>query len=172
MYSFDDIGFHCLGSGRAAEIHRWCKNYQNVCDFKVHITPDYEVIITTKGLLDWDETLHTRFCKEFGLILFKVTSSVSYYKDDYETMIILHYGFVFDEPERFKDYNLEWDEFVIYEPSSLKYDKLKAFEIHENIESLMGEYLQARNDWRCTEEQKEYYDAKLDALYELNRRIL
>ena len=122
MYSFDDIPFDCLGQGRAAEIARWCEQYYNVCNFKVHITPDWEIIIITRGLLDWDEILHNRFCDEFNLILFKVTSSISYCSNDTETSIVLHYGFVFDEEERFNDYILKWDDFAVYETSSLKYE--------------------------------------------------
>lgn len=45
-------------------------------------------------------------------------------------------------------------------------------DVHIIIEELMGEYISAKRDWRLSDSQRDYYDAKLDALYELNRRIL
>lgn len=172
MYSFGKIGFHVLGMGRAAEIRRWCEPYQSVSRFNLMITPSGEIIIHTRGLLDWDETLHNRFCEEFNLILFKVSSITDYYNNDCKNYINLHYGFVFDEKDKFKDYILDWDSFALDEPSSLKYVNAGVEDIHKKIEALMGEYMAASREYGCSDDQKEYYKLHLDALYELNRRIL
>ena len=171
MYDFEDISFDVLGQGLAAEIGRWCDKYCNVSQFKVHVTPDSEVIITSNGFLDWDESLHNQFCEEFNLILFKVTCAHIYYNQDYTSIVVFHYGFAFDNPGRFDEYCLKWDDFACDEQGSLEYVNNDLNEVYNTIESLMGEYIEASREFGCTDNQKEYYKIKLDALYELNRRI-
>lgn len=151
---------------RVHDLMEFEKRYKDVYDFKFHLPTDrQELLVLIKGLLDWDKKLHDELCNELGYKLYCFERNEIYIHGDYEKSLCLTYI-----PESIFEFEniepLKWEEFSLDEVSSLNYNNLG-----QEIEKLMGEYLQARSDWRCTDEQKEYYDNKLSALYDLNRRL-
>lgn len=153
------INSHCVN-----DLLEFEKKYNKVYDFRFYVPADrLQVYVLAEGLCNWDEKIHNLFCRELGFKLYGFERNELYIHEDYEKSLCLTYI-----PDRweYKDIPaLEWSEFAAEEQSSLSYTPNLV------VEKLMGEYISAAREYGVSDEQRRYYEVKLEALHELNRML-
>lgn len=107
---------------RVHDLMEFEKRYKDVYDFKFHLPTDrQELLVLTKGLLDWDKKLHDELCNELGYKLYCFERNEIYIHGDYEKSLCLTYI-----PESIFEFEniepLKWEEFSLDEVSSLNYN--------------------------------------------------